>query len=317
MAASIVTDPKVVISATSPAVYSRWLATECPNNFTLVRQDYAVVAQASAGSPDYLQVEVGADYEGAVGNTVTVVDDGGVAYTGVVTDILDSPARTLVVDIVYSTIIGTLIYLNDNTLRDGYYFEGKLTVNGVEQALTIIASPNSLGVADLDVSGVLRIMVSMGKVGAYGSLIEAETNKSGSFTFAYRECWYNSDEAYTEEGNTWYYAEGVRSIEQGSNLSEFVATETQDAPFYNSFANPVFFVGLPFDLSFILPVLALGSPAEVTVMIMRYNAAGTLLSVTTQNVATAGLEGRVCSLNIDPASIEETAAYMTAEITTP
>lgn len=301
----------------SPAIISRWLATECPNNFRLLRRDYLVSGQAGDGaSPEGTQLTLTTPYTGAVGNNIAFYSaHNGEVYTGKVTSIA-SPATTITVDTPWVAAFD-VAYVNDNTQHAGYFFEGRLTVNGVVQALTVIASPDRWGYADLDVSGILRIMVSVGKVGDYSALVQAETNKSGSFTLEYRECWYGSNEAYAAEGNTWYYVEAVRSAEQGSNLYEYVATEAADAPFLNTFQRPVFFAGLPFDLSFILPPLPETSPDTVlTINIRRFNAANVQLSVTTTQVALGALEGRVNSLTIDPDSIEADAAYLTAEITT-
>jgi hypothetical protein len=314
---TIQSDPSHVVQV-SPEIVSRYLATESPNNFRLLRTDFIVTGSASSGgSPETLELELSTEFTGGIGDVIAVYNaTNGAMYTGSVTAI-SSPATTITTDIPW--IAGMNIsYLNDNTLKSGYYFEGKLTVNDVEQPLTVIATPDTFGVADLDISGILRIMVSLGKTADYSALIAAEPTKSGKFTFAYRECWYGEEGTYTEEGNTWYYVEAVRSVEQGSNLYEYMASEVQDAPFLNLFANPVYFEGLPFDLSFILPVLPVTSPpTELTVTINRYNAANTLLSTTSEQVAITDLEGKVNSLNIDPESIEEEAAYMTCEITTP
>jgi len=311
---SILSDPAHVVQV-SPAIISRWLATESPNNFRLQRKDILITGSAtSAGSPPTMQFTLATPFDGAEGDSISVYNSfNGAMATGTVTDIA-SPATTITTDIPYaSTFAGA--YLNNNTFYGGYYFEGQLTVNGVVQTLTVIASPNSFGAADLDVSGVLRIMTSLGKTGDGSAIVMAETNKSGSFTFAYRGAWYGSSEAYTAEGNTWYYAECVRSVEQGSNLYEYVYTALADAPFLNSFVQPVFFAGLPFDLSFIVPDLPATSPAAVLqITLKRYNANATLLNTTVENIAVDALQGYLCSLNIDPASIEDSADYMTAEI---
>ena len=314
---TILSDPSYALPV-SPAEVLRWLATESPNNFQLRRADWLIGSAASAGSPDYTDFTVSTDFTGSIGDSITIVDSLGNAYTGLITQIYDSPARNLQCDILFGDIAGTPAYMNDHTLYGGYYFEGRLTVNGVAQALTVIASPNSKGIADLDVSGILRIMVAIGKTADYTATLATEPTKGGTFTFAYRGCWYGSEEAYTEEGNTWYYVEAVRSIEQGSNLHEYVATESQDAPFFNAFEQPVYFLGLPFDLTFLLPVQPVTSPVtELTVTIKHYNANNTLLSTHTEQVEITGLDGKVVSLKIDPTSIEATAAYLTAEITTP
>lgn len=303
---------------TSPEIISYWLATESPNNFQLRRRDWLITStDPNAGSPSGgTAFTLSAPFDGDVGDRIAVYN----AYNqsmnvGTVTDVANaSPDYVIETDIPYvATFDGE--YLNDNTLFGGFYFEGRLTINGVIQPLTIIASPNSFGIADLDVSGVLRITTALDKVGDYTETIMAETNKSGSFTFEYRPQWYGSDNAYFTEPNTWYYAECVRSIEQGSNLWEFVASAAGDAPFLNSFEQPVYFVGMPFDISFICPALDFVSPASMLhVTITRFTAANNVLTVDEFDIDPTGLSGRVCSLNIDPSAIETTAAYMTAKI---
>jgi hypothetical protein len=225
-------------------------------------------------------------------------------------------------------VAGTVIaYMNDNSLHGGYYFEGRLTVNGIVYPLTIIASPDSFGYADLDVSGILRIVTSLGKTGDYTSRIMKEPTKSGNFSFEYRERWYGYTGSW--EGdiitspmtsppmvNTWYYAECVRSEEQGSNLHDFVPDILNDAPFLNQFDEPVYFLGLPFDLSFIFPEQAIVTPAShITVTIKIYNSNNLLLSTVTEYIDADSLEGFVNSLNIDQVTIPSGAAYLTAEIT--
>jgi hypothetical protein len=317
MTIQILSDPSHVIQV-SPAIISRWLATECPNNFRMQRIDYVVTGNASSGgSPEYLSLDLAEEFTGNIGDVIAVYNGyNDTIYAGTVTDIA-SPATTITTDIPWEATFDAT-YLNNHTEYAGFYFEGRLTINDAVQPLTVIASPDSTGQADLDVSSILRIMTSVDKVGDYSSLIIAETNKSGKFTLAYRGCWYGSSEAYTEEGNTWYYVEAVRSIEQGSNLYEYVYTGGDSVPFFNSFTQPVYFQGLPFDLSFIVPGdVADGSPAaKLKVTIKRYNAGNTLLNTTETLVDAAPLAGYLCSLNIDPDSIESNAAFMTAEIET-
>lgn len=314
----------------SPSIISYWVATESPNNFRLLRHDFNIVTAANNGG--YLQITVAAaSYTGAIGNVIAVYNKTlDAVYTGTV--IAGSTTTIIETDIPF--IAGfdpsdpaldpdrAITYINDNTLHAGYYFEGRLTINGVLNSLTIIASPDSMGYADLDVSGILRITTTIGKLSDYSTTLLAETNKSGNFTLEYRECWYGSSESYTPQGGSpqeiWYYAEAVRSEEQGSNLHEYVATDLACAPFLNSFDRPVYFSGLPFDISFIMPERPLLSPSgDITVTIRQYSSANILLSTTTTLVTNADLEGHVCSLTIDPAAIASNAAYFTAEITAP
>lgn len=317
-----------------PEILCRWLATESPNNFRLLRHDFDVLTATDEGG--YLRLTVAAGtFIGQIGNIITVYNRTlnamflGEVQTGSTTTIIDTDI-TFISGFDPADILldpdRDFAYFNDNTLYAGYYFEGRLTINGVLHSLTIIASPDSFGYADLDVSGILRIITTLGKVGDYTELIMAETNKSGNFSLEYRECWYGSSEAWKQSEGVgsppnpvlWYYGEAVRSEEQGSNLHEIEADDVNDAPFFNSFARPVYFRGLPFDLTFILPERALISPTEeLRVIIRKYNSANTLLSEDIYDVIADDLEGHLCSLMINPAGIEEYAAYFTAEITAP
>jgi hypothetical protein len=317
------------VEQVSPEILCRWVATESPNNFRLHRHDYDVVSAANNGG--FLQITVAAGtYDGAENDVIAVYNKSlNAMYLGTV----DAGTTTTVIETDIPFITGfdptdpaldpdrAITYLNDNTIHGGYYFEGRLTINGVLNSLTIIASPDSFGYADLDVSGILRIITAIGKVTDYSALILADTNKSGNFSLEYRECWYGSAESWIPEASPeviWYYAEAVRSEEQGSNLHEYEPDDINCAPFFNSFEYPVYFAGLPFDISFILPERPLISPgSDITVTIKTYSAQNLLLSSTTTNVPADDLEGHVCSLSIDPAGIESTASYFTAEITAP
>jgi len=326
---TLISTPEYVESV-SPSVISKWLATESPNNFRLLRHDFDIVTAANNGG--YLQATVAAaSYTGAVGNVIAVYNKTlDAVFVGTV--VAGSTTTTIETDIPFVTGFDPgdtaldpdrlITYINDNTLHAGYYFEGRLTINGVLNSLTIIASPDSMGYADLDVSGILRITTTIGKTTDYSALILADMNKSGNFTLEYRECWYGSSESYTPQGGSpaeiWYYAEAVRSEEQGSNLHEYVANDIACAPFLNSFDRPVYFAGLPFDISFIMPERPLLSPnGELTVEICQYSSANILLSTTTTSISDPNFEGHVCSLTIDPTAIASNAAYFTVEITAP
>jgi hypothetical protein len=310
-----------------PSVICRWLATESPNNFRLLRRDYIINNSVNSGG--YLRITLSLSFTGSTTDTIAIYDSTlDTMYVGTVIAIGTSgvnPNDLITTDIVW--VAGTAAaYMNDNTEHGGYYFEGRLIVNGVIYPLTIIASPDSKGYADLDVSGILRIVTALGKVGDYTQRLMKETNKSGKFNFEYRERWYGYEGSW--EGdivispmvsppmmNDWYYGECVRSAEQGSNLHDYVADVLNDAPFLNQFDQPVYFLGLPFDLSFILPEQAIVSPAsDITVTINIYDSNNLLLSTVVEYIDADSLEGFIISLNIDQATIPTNAAYLTAEI---
>jgi len=222
-------------------------------------------------------------------------------------------------------------FTDEHIANQGFYIEARLTANGVQLSdqMNIIASPNPAGYADLDVSGVLRTLTSLGKDGDYSHLIMKEETKSGIFTIEFRTRWFGKSDDETinpfipeaSPNVTWYYGECVRSEEQGSNLHDYVATTFDDAPFLNSFTQPVYFLGLPWDISFILPEC---SPADITVNIQFYNSynapVGALLTYSQDVDLTSpslSLDGHICSLRMDSAIVPTGAKYFTAEITSP
>jgi hypothetical protein len=308
MALTVISTPEY-----NEAYTSYWLATECPILFGLQRADYTAITQSASGG--HLSIQFTAAFTGNVGDQVSVYNHfNDTMSTGLVTNVAGD---TIITDIEWVATMD-IHYCNNNTVRGGYYFEAQLTINGAVNALTVTASPDTFGYADLDISGVLQTMTTTAKVGDNTDTIMAETNKSGYFIIAFRECWYESDESYTAEGNNWRYAEFVRSTEQGCNLYEYVpqvdpldATEYH-VPFVNQFEKPVFFAGLPFDLSFIadeIPPVSVDYDATILV----YNAAGTLLD-TLIYMVTDPTNVRLSSLNIDPLAIDPDASYMTVDL---
>jgi len=310
-----------------PLIICRWVATESPINFRLSRKDYAVTLSANNGG--FLQITITPSPTvvlPVINDAIAVYDETTDAmFVGTLTDVTGYPV--LITDIPWVDGMN-ITYMNDNTLHGGYYFEGRLTINDIVEPITVIASPDSFGYADLDVSGLLRIKTSLAKTGDYSELIMKEPTKSGNFSLEYRGRWYVASDAeiddYTPEGGIvsppcpilWYYGECVRSEEQGTNLHEYVVNEMRDAPFLNLFDRPVFFRGLPFDLSFIIPELLEVSPIYDLIVTMKiYNSVNTqLLPDIVTYVPADDLEGFINSLNIDPTIIPVTADHMTVEI---
>lgn len=280
-----------------------WLATECANNFRFWRQDYTSNGAADDGD-GYLLLLCNEQFNGQVNDAITVHGTGMDAmYVGTVTAIDGNEVTTNI-----SWQAGfTWDYMNDDSERAGYFFEARLTVNNVVQPLTVMASPDTYGYANLDVSGLLRIMVSVGKnPDSYDSSMVVETGKGGTFTLEYREVWFGNVGNWQGEGGTWGYVEAVRSIEQGSDMHEFVAFDDYAGKFLNAFAVPVFFTGLPFDISAImtLPYTA----CQVTAIC--YSAAGIEVGRIEYNIVDTASEGRVVSLYIDPADVNNLTSYI-------
>ena len=326
-----------------PGYYCRWLATESPNIFQFRRMDFDVVSVTSTNRAgiDYLQITVTAGtYTGKLANSITIFNPiYNVKYSGTV---YTFGATVIETDIPWIASMAASLatsYLNDNTLYGGFYVEARLIVNGdlLSEQMNIVASPDSFGIINLDVSGVLRIMTALGKDGTYGIdpatllfdddlALQKEEKKSGYFELEYRTRWFgeyddvvnNTYVSCCSPALIWWYGEVVRSEEQGSNLHDFVADANNEAPFLNSFDQPVYFRSLPWDISFILPEVA-AAGLDATVDITFYNSihgiAGTKQYVI--DIDTPLLDGHIVSLAIDPTIVPLTATYLTATISVP
>lgn len=325
----------LIIESTPLVGASRWVATESPILFGLqrndlsdqqiVRDEYITSSEDSGGFLKLIITWHEEDFLFYEGDSVSVHDaTTDTMLTGTITTVGEDASLILSIPWVAGTDID---YLNDNTTKPNYYFEVRLTINETLNALTVIASPNSFGYAEIDVSGVLQTVLTAGKVGAETGAIVAETNKSGWFTVEVRECWYYSSESYTEEGNTWNYAEFVRSAEQGGNLEEYVpdyvdespaGTFNYDNPICNLFTRPVITEDLPFSLSYLQGMAEAGSPAvveTVTYYVRQYNSLNVLIDTLSNTISVTDVEmGRLCSCNIDTSILLPNCAYITFEL---
>jgi hypothetical protein len=319
----------LTIESTPLVGSSRWVATESPVLFGLQRKDKSsLTTDNNAG---FLRVHI-LDYLIAdsfnIGESVSVHDaTTDTMITGLVTDLAVDAGVTF--DIPY--VAGMNIdYMNNNTMKPGYYFEAQLTINDLLNSLTVVASPDIYGYADIDISGILQTVILRGKSGDETvDGIVVENNKSGRFEVAFRECWYGSSESYTDEGNFWNYAEFVRTKSQSSNLEELTPDYVNESPagtfnysnpLCNLFEKPVFFRDLPFSLSYLQGMSELGSPPpvseQVKFILIQYFADGSVLGTKTiyTNVDANNM-GRLCSVNILPEWIDPATAYFTFELT--
>ena len=307
----------------------KWVTPESPVLFGLQRKD--ISNDDSSPAPDwyidstqdnggYLEFTLSAiDSPFSEGDSLMLHDDTtGEELYGVITEVSGADFLT---DIVW--VAGTDIdYINNFTLFPGYYFEALLTINGVVNALTARAYPNSAGYADMNIAGVLRTTILPGKADETLN-INPEVNKSGRFTVSFRPCYYGSDESYVEEGGYWSYASFVRNSIQGGNLLEyegiFIDEDPPDDfnyvyPICNQFEKPVFFKGLPFDLSFLLNRVTNDQTFTVTIAI--YDATNTLIDTISYEVEGSSTNSsRLCSAVISPDDIPDEAKYFDVEIT--
>lgn len=300
----------VINSVTSPPEMSYLVATDSPVIFEFQRNDGTILlAENSTG---YLKVTLGAGYVCSDNDVITIYDS--------VTDSMieaqitsDLTGGVFVTDLVWVARYATdLNYILNYTQRNNYYLEALLTINSLQEPISIKVSANTKGEISLDISASLRAKVSGVKVGDYTSINTAEINQSGSFTLSYRERYTGDVNNYTAEGNIWYYLYAIRTKEQGSNLSEFMATDTQQGEWFNLFEVVKYNTGLPIDCQFFWPI----NYTALNVVKKYYSSANILLETTTETLNTSS-KGYLNSIKIPPTTLNSLASKIVISIEEP
>lgn len=154
-------------------------------------------------------------------------------------------------------------FMNLNTSRVGYYLETEVLVeqNGTYVIAGKIRSvPDTKGVIEFDASEWVQTYVSLQNIYLYdGSPNKAERTSSGIFNLRYTESWQNNEEvassAIITDSTYQFYMGSVRQVldTYGQNMAEFVpyAPAITYAKFLTENEEPTYFVGYPFDVSFI------------------------------------------------------------------
>lgn len=291
---------------------SKWLATDSPIVFEVQRKDNNIATTVNNGGKTRITLSTSNSlFYLSVGEFISIHD----AVSGVsfITSVLTKHSDTdYTLNIAYASQQFSYYVAYQKPVN--YFFEVKLNVNGVEQSATARFTPQLNGLAKCDISGYLQTYVSDDKVGTYSDDFTAETNQSGNFTFAVSENYIgNTNTTYLVNNNTWHYVKAARSIEKGTNVAEFVPNLEAQAEFLNYFEEPTYWIGLPFDISFVYSELLAGKPVQL--IEKHYNSLNVLLSTQTKNVD-AALIGKLVSAAIKAESIEPTCDYITLSLVT-
>lgn len=291
---------------------SKWLATDSPIVFEVQRKDNNIATTVNDGGKARITLSTSNSlFYLSVGEFISVHD----AVSGVsfITSVLTKHSDTdYTLNIAYANQQFSYYVAYQKPVN--YFFDVKLTVNGVEQSATARFTPQLNGLAKCDISGYLQTYVSDEKTGTYIDNNTAETNQSGNFTFAVSENYIgNTNTTYLVNNNIWYYVKAARSIEKGTNVAEFVPNLEAQAEFLNYFEEPTYWLGLPFDISFVYSELLAGKPVQL--IEKHYNSLNVLLSTQTKDLDSNAI-GYLNSAAIKAESIEPTCDYITLSLVT-
>ena len=158
---------------------SKWLATDSPIVFEVQRKDNNIATTVNDGGKARITLSTSNSlFYLSVGEFISVHD----AVSGVsfITSVLTKHSDTdYTLNIAYaSQQFGYYVAYQKPV---NYFFDVKLTVNGVEQSATARFTPQLNGLAKCDISGYLQTYVSDEKTGTYIDNNTAETNQSGKF----------------------------------------------------------------------------------------------------------------------------------------
>jgi len=228
--------------------FSTWLATGNEAIFELTKDKFAVLsAGESSYSPATWELTVDGNFDGVEGGRASLIYDDGTVDTATIIEKTEGSPDTVILDLEYDAD-KTPAYLLSRTT--GLRYTAKITANGEEISNTVTATPDNLGVVSLDISPILRTLITEGHDGLYLGT-QGETGKSGYFTVSFAEIEDNTTEpTYIEEGLIWKYVDAVMPESEGGNLLEYDPMLDRTVTFFNSFTKGVYVNGKSWDISF-------------------------------------------------------------------
>lgn len=289
------------------ALISRWGCANQPYLFELWRQDVTVISchdgvaglivvKAEVNSANMAiagGLSVGDEIYVASG---TITSEGTHQFyntTGTIVSIAVNPTYVL-----FYTTIPTEQATTDGGYmnvvgRKNYYLSVILNVfnpiKNITETFVQKLTPDSYGRMRLDASGFLSKAISRVNRFDYSVLNLKSTGAYGSFYFSHQERYLGFTGMVVNDPITYNFADAVKQVSQdyGQNLCDhvlFPSSFTPAAKFLTRFDSPTYFVGYPFDLSFIYS-------GELTFMQIlckedEFNANGSALSSISRQIDT-------------------------------
>lgn len=276
MSVEIITRPQQTVNADIPQT-SRWGSAHQPTIFEFQRRDHIVDTIAeNTGSDGGIEIVIDSDMTGelVVGEQIYLND--GVNYEGWF-DVIDfyaqtSPEQTvIIVDApLYTGSFGSPTDGFVNINRTGYFIEVKILeytsgtpVEISDEYARFTSDSEGLIVADLQ--SWLKTLVTAENENDYLTTTFRAENIGQPYNIQFREYWKTNgfnEWSTLSDDNLHYTINGVKQIGElyGQNFGEYVMfppdtsspiTEGNRGLFLTMFEQPKYFVGFPFDLSFI------------------------------------------------------------------
>jgi hypothetical protein len=305
---------QLVTDEISPAIESSWVAVNNPVYVEYLRRDFRFTNASYSGGSFLRMIFASSPIGVAVGHSVYIGFEGVYEGPAIVTDVSGTDV-TVDVEVDLTGVIGIDAYMNDNTLRENYFIDLKISEPTNTTALAILkASPNTAGIIGIDISSALQTFVSNtdALVLQVADTSVQDTNSTIQFVYSVRENWNGSSNSYVLLSDTHYGVNGAFQLqaEYNGNYAEYyldIYNEYKKIP--RDFVRPKYFVGYPFDISFIFPT----DLDLVPMTSLSEHFSGDVSVGTDTSTVTATNKGSLCRIypNIDVnISLGDTVTYV-------
>ncbi|RKD19007.1 hypothetical protein BCY91_14110 [Pelobium manganitolerans] len=233
---------------------SRWVAIHNPLLFRFRRSDYTIIGILNVGNRPQLVL----DHEPqgiSVGGYIAVRSE---KYSGVF-KVYSTSGNTVTIDTLFlqgNSSSGKVI----TNIKPNYRMEIKV-VTGISKDKEInigTFTADTMGLVVTQIQSKLKNLVNNKNEFTYDRINWRDLNAAASFEIYYREIWDGSLPEYSKIPEVYYFVNAAKQIGDkfGNNMAEYVtfpsySVNVTKAKFLTSFEVPTYFVGYPFDLSFI------------------------------------------------------------------
>jgi len=254
----LVSDPGVVVGGNT----SRWNAAFNPIVFQYQRKDFEIIKVLISTINGNALVYVNADLTGVNIGDYVYINAGN--YKGTY-QVQNTAENTIVINTTYNG--NTTGWINIDSLRPYYKVYTKISYNdpisGKPLTALVKSSVDAAGVAKTNIKNFLQSLLQAKDDSQYNLVNYRDMNLSASYRISYAEHWEdgttNTDgstghtDVYFDLPDTYYVTFAARQLGQkyGGNMAEFVPFKTLAAKWLTDFAEPVYSLAYPFDLSFI------------------------------------------------------------------
>jgi len=293
---------QVVTDEVSPPIESSWIAVNNPCYVEYQRKDFTFTNASYSGGSFLRMIFASAPIGVAIGHSVYIGFEGVYEGPAIVTDVSGTDV-TVDVEVDLTGVIGIDAYMNDNTLRENYFIDLNISEPTNTTILaTLKASPNTAGVIGIDISSALQTFVSNtdALILQVADTSVQDINSTIAFVYSVKENWNGSSNSFVLLSDTHYGVNGAFQLQAqyNGNYAEYyldIYNEYKKIP--RDFVRPKYFVGYPFDISFIFP-----TDLDLVPMTSRSeHFAGSVSLGTGISTVTATNKGSLCRIypNID------------------